>query len=573
MSEEIKVTSERVDDIPLLIAQLERMGVQFLLDEYFPTHGNWQGLSLGWVVVVWLTHILSEADHRLNHVQRWAEKRLKVLSQSTGQEVRGLDFSDDRLGDVLRDLSEDQKWKGFEGALSGRLLRVYDLEREQVRIDTTTANGYWEVTQEGLFQFGHSKDHRPDLPQVKVAMAALDPMGMPIVTEVVSGNRADDPLYIPTIKQVRESLKQRGVLYVADGKMGALQSRAYIQAGGDLYLCPLSEVQMPDEELHQHIAEFMAKHQPLTPVYREDPEAKPELIAEGFQRVESLRADVLAESICWEERQLILRSIQAAQAGEKSLRQRLEKAKEAVIALNERGRGKRRYTQIESLQEGVEAILKKYRVEGVVEVSYEQQERQRRVRSYGERPERVEEQRDITVQVTVNPTALKQALQGLGWRVYVTNAWEERLSLNQAVWAYRSEYIIERGFSRFKGHPLSLSPMYLEREDHVTGLIRLLSIGLRGLTLLEFVVRADLASRGVKLAGLYAGNPRRATARPTAELLLEAFKDLTLTLWKQGDQILSHLTPLSSLQRSILASLNFPLDIYTKLCVNSLNST
>ena len=68
MHEKPTVITERVDDIPLLLAHLERMGVQRLLDEHFLTHGNWAGLSLGWIAVVWLTHILSEADHRLNQL-------------------------------------------------------------------------------------------------------------------------------------------------------------------------------------------------------------------------------------------------------------------------------------------------------------------------------------------------------------------------------------------------------------------------------------------------------------------------------------------------------------------------
>ena len=68
MTEPLTLTTERIDDIPLLLAHLERMGLQPLLDEHFPTHGNWVGLSLGWVSVLWLTHILSEGDHRLNHV-------------------------------------------------------------------------------------------------------------------------------------------------------------------------------------------------------------------------------------------------------------------------------------------------------------------------------------------------------------------------------------------------------------------------------------------------------------------------------------------------------------------------
>ena len=65
--------------------------------------------------------------------------------------------------------------------------------------------------------------------------------------------------------------------------------------------------------------------------------------------------------------------------------------------------------------------------------------------------------------------------------------------------------------------------MYVERDDHATGLVRLLSIALRVLTRLQFVVRRQLAELGTPLAGLYAGNPKRATAHPTTERLLEAF--------------------------------------------------
>jgi transposase len=62
--------------------------------------------------------------------------------------------------------------------------------------------------------------------------------------------------------------------------------------------------------------------------------------------------------------------------------------------------------------------------------------------------------------------------------------------------------------------------MFLQREDHIKGLIRLLTIGLRLLTLAEFQVRRALAVEKSKLAGLYAGNPQRSTAQPTAERLL-----------------------------------------------------
>ena len=180
-----------------LLAQLNRMGVQGLLDKHFPTHGNWQGLSLGWVASIWLGHILSRADHRLSYVQPWAEKRLSTLSICTQQSVRALDLSDDRLEAVLGYLSEDEPWHRFEAELGGHLVRVYDLKTERVRLDSTTASGYCGVSEEGLFQWGHSKNKRPDLAQVKIMLATLDPLALPVATEVLSGEKADDPLYIP----------------------------------------------------------------------------------------------------------------------------------------------------------------------------------------------------------------------------------------------------------------------------------------------------------------------------------------------------------------------------------------
>ena len=171
--------------------------------------------------------------------------------------------------------------------------------------------------------------------------------------------------------------------------------------------------------------------------------------------------------------------------------------------------------------------------------------------------------------VSLDQEAVAAAVRQLGWRVYVTTQPSEQLSLQEAVLAYRNEYLVERAMGRLKGRPLSLTPMYLERDDHATGLIRLLSIGLRVLTLLEFGVRRRLAMAKTRLEGLYVGNPKRATAHPTAERLLEAFQGLTLTIIREGRRRRRHLTPLSRVQQRILALLDFPVAIYTRLCPDS----
>lgn len=150
MSKTLNVINERVDDIPLLTAFLKQMGVQSLLDQHFPTHGNWQGLSLGWVAVVWLSYILSQADHRLSHVQPWAEKRLETLRSCTTDTLRALDFTDDRLQAVLRYLSDDGSWLEFERELGSQLVQVYALKPRTARLDSTTASTYCGINPDGF---------------------------------------------------------------------------------------------------------------------------------------------------------------------------------------------------------------------------------------------------------------------------------------------------------------------------------------------------------------------------------------------------------------------------------------
>lgn len=212
MNEISTIITERVDDIPLLLEQMQRMRLPALLDDHFPTHGNWQGLSLGWVSTIWLSSILSRGDHRLVHVEPWVGNRLWTLRATTGQAVKRLDFTDDRLEIVRRCLHDDLRWSAFEAALNQHTVRVYDLSTARVHVDSTSASAYATVSDGGLFQFGHSKDYRPDLPQVKVMQAVLDPLGMPLATDVVSGERADDPLYLPCIERVRASVGRRGLL-------------------------------------------------------------------------------------------------------------------------------------------------------------------------------------------------------------------------------------------------------------------------------------------------------------------------------------------------------------------------
>src|SRR6266705_2979290 len=504
MHEIPNIITERVDDIPLLIEQMQRMGLPTLLDYHFPTHGNWTGLSLGWGSTIWLSSMLSRGDHRMVHVEPWVAKRLWTLGVTPGQAVRRVDFTDGRLEIVLRRLSDDTRWAAFASALNQHTVRVYDLSTARVHVASPSASVYATVSEGGLFQCGPSKDERPDLPQVKVVQAVLDPLGMPLATDVVSGERADDPLYMPCIARVQASRGRHGLLDVGDCQMASRDTRARIAAAGDVYLCPLPQVQLDQGEFDAALEAVCHGEHVLSPVVREGPKGQPEVIAEGSESPVAMRQKGEGQGESWTERRLVVRSVRQAHAAEAALRARVAKAMAQIEALTQRGRGKKRFETVSAFRQAVVPIVQRYGAENLVWFRVTQHVTPQPGRASRGQPARVDHDRHASVEVCVDDAALEAAVRRLGWRVYGTNQPAESLSLEQAVLAYRNEYQVERSLGRLKGRPLSLTPMYVQRDDHATGLIRLLSIALRVLTLLECVGRRQLAAEGAKLAGLYA---------------------------------------------------------------------
>src|SRR2546425_9998069 len=235
---DLVIITERVDDVALLIGQMVTMGFVEALDRHLPRHWKQRRLSWGWTGVIWLAYILTEGDHRKVSVEAYITGMHHTLSHLTGQRIEPLDFSDDRLRHLLTHLSQPTYGHAIEQDFNACSIEVHALSQDVIRCDATTVSGDHDVTDGGLLQFGHSKDD-PTRPQIKVMMGSLDPLGMPLATDVLSGERADDGLYIPIIERIRSGLNKTGLLFVGDGKMSALDTRASLARHQDWYLSPL----------------------------------------------------------------------------------------------------------------------------------------------------------------------------------------------------------------------------------------------------------------------------------------------------------------------------------------------
>jgi transposase len=572
---DLTITTERIDDLVLLIEMMKQIDLPGMLDRHLPRHWLQQGLSWGWVTTIWLAHILSQGDHRKLTVRDWVRQAHTTLEHVTGLSIRDTDFTDDRLTIVLRLLSNTASWHALEQELGQTIIRVYDLAHGPVRLDATTISGYHAGGPASLFQFGESKD-APDLRQVKLMMGALDPLGLPLATDVVSGERADDGLYVPIIERIITTLATTGLLFVGDSKMSAWATRVHLRTRQQHYLAPLALVGETPRELRGWIQAARSGEQPLTEIHAPAAEEGEEALAIGYEVARPCAAVVAGQPLVWTERVLVVHSAAYAELQQRGLEGRLARAAAKLWALTPpRGRGKRQIQDEVALTVAAEAILQAHKVQGLLTYTYERQV-ERTVKYVGrgrggtERPQQVVERvRYELTAVTREEAAIRALNETFGWRAYVTDVAEEELSLEAAVLSYRAEWRIERDYHRLKSAPLSIAPLFVQRDDQVVGMTHLLSIAIRLLTLIEFVVRRGLQRADAVLVGLHKENPKKATAMPTTERLLQAFKHITLTVLHFPDHVLRHVTPLTSLQEDILTRLGLSPDIYRSLERNS----
>src|SRR5512142_3038903 len=571
----LELTHQRVDDVPLLLGFLIKLRLPEILDRHLPPPPLHQGLSNGWLITVWITYVLSRADHRKSPVQAWADRLRHTLETLVGQPIRPVEFGDDRLTLVLRRLGDPAAWESLEADLWHTHCDVYALPVERVRLDATTSCGYHTVTADGLMQLGHSKDHRPDLAQFKLMAAVAEPSGLFLAGDVHPGNAADDPLYLPLYRRVRAILGQTGLLYAGDCKMAALETRAEIAANQDFYLTrlPLTGAVATQFSAWVEAALGGEPNAKLIEIHRGE-----ELLVRGYEFERPQTAVVGQGEHPWTERVPIIPSEAAAQSQAAALDRRLKQTEAALRGLTPPpGPGRTQFTTGWEVELAVKALLAAQNATGLLTVTWGRQETSREHyvgAGRGGPNRRTTTERSVRYQITAvtrDEAAIERLVARMGWQAQVTNAAAARLSLGDAVLGYRAGTCVERAFHQLKDQPLGIRPLFVHRDDQVRGLTHLLTLALRVLTLFEVLVRRAKDQSGEELKGLYPGPPKRPTDRPTAQRVLEAIVRTGVTLIQEvsAEGCRWHLTALPVLVRRVLGYLGLSDEVYTRLVINS----
>jgi transposase len=261
-----------------------------------------------------------------------------------------------------------------------------------------------------------------------------------------------------------------------------------------------------------------------------------------------------------------------AEQQRKGLRARLLQAEKQLAALNKRPGDDR-----DKLVERALAVVKQHHAADYLHVTVTEVSEQRQRFNGPGRPGPARTKHTLNTTRLVVECEREQAAiavfeQLAGYRQYATNAPNKRLSLLDGVQCYRQQWQPERAFHRLKNGLIPIAPLYLQTDDRIAGLVLLLTIALRVLTLIEFVVRRELSKNEEVLKGLYSGNAGRATATPTTERLLDAFEPVTLYRYQTPQGSSYQVSKLSALQTRILQLLGISPSIYDPVAVAQYDS-
>jgi transposase len=174
---------------------------------------------------------------------RWVAERVAIeglTGLTDDRAYRAMDFLLDALDEIAAEVFS-------------AVAHLLNLDLDIVFVDTTST--YWETetadelaeladdpaddemsnpVEAGTRAFGHSKDHRGDLPQVVIAMAVTRD-GVPVRCWTFPGDTADTAI-IRTVKDDLGGWGLRRLVWVADRGFASAANRAYLTRGGGHYI-------------------------------------------------------------------------------------------------------------------------------------------------------------------------------------------------------------------------------------------------------------------------------------------------------------------------------------------------
>ena len=533
----------RIGEIPLLQTVARRLGFDSLLRRYIKPHGNERYPAADTLLL--LVFNIASGRQPLYELGRWTadiDGRLLGRKSSLSEEM----FSDDRYGRALDKLFEvDRATLTTDCAVC--VVRSAGCELDQLHNDSTTVKttGRMPATSPtGLsFEYGHSKDHRPDLKQIVFNLTISADGAVPVHCKTYPGNRTDDTTHIETWKALCGIAGRRDFLYVADRKLCTSKQLSFIAGNGGRVVTIVPETWKEVKTFKESMR--------VSPKSRKRILRRPVANREGsFETFYSIggKHETLkgGYGLHW------IYSTQKRERDRSAREKRLEEAEMALADVSGRLNVRNLKTR-EQIQRRVEKILKEHDVAAFYDVAVEEA-RESSVKQAGRgRPGRGT--RYVKRVKTVYSLSWRRNREALLRENNVDGVFpllctDRSMGAKEALLAYKYQPRLEKRFEQLKSVHLA-APTLFKKIARVEAMMMLFFMALIIQSVIEREVRRSMKAKRVEAIAVYPEH--RLAYHPTTARIFDRFHDMSVYRVMRGDELeMEYRDELTPVHREVL---------------------
>jgi transposase len=235
-SQGVEKRSYQVGGVRLILKYLDRVGLMEIVGQYCPRRPREDGVSEGEAIAALVINRML-APCALNNMAAWvAQTGLHWLLGIADPKK----FNYDRLVDAL--LAVYRHWSEIAAEVTLRAVAAFGLKVETVHYDLTSILFYGDYEGSAWVDYGYSRDHRPDRPQINLGLSATDDgeVVLPGGSDIHRGNTNDGATTVGTHQQLREMFQRSDILVTGDRIMQSAVNMLTLARAHGRFLGPVA---------------------------------------------------------------------------------------------------------------------------------------------------------------------------------------------------------------------------------------------------------------------------------------------------------------------------------------------
>ncbi len=518
-----------LDHLGLVAGMCGELKIAKLIDTHLPNDSADKILSTGNAIVGLILNGLGFVNKRLYLVSHFFKNKPvdKLLNVSY---LEASHFNDDALArslDAVYDFGVSKLYSLISSHAIGYLSKEYGLKVGSGQLDNTTfhlhgkeKNIELENGQKLEIVKGYSKDHRPDLVQIGLQLIVENKSKVPLLMEVLSGNKEESKSYGEFISNYSEQLKKdyHVDLVVVDSKLYNQDNLSILSTKGSLkwvtrvpnHLNGIKELLLTtDKTAFKPLKNYDGyKYQVVCSTYGEVRQRWLVLFSEAkYNRdLSSLNKKLLRATIL-------------AQKELKKLSRVLFDTKEAAIEASKKLSNSLKYNKLEEV-----TILSKnhYKTKGKPKK--------------GQQPDRISYY--IRANMSSDIEVYEAEKEKIGYFVLATNQLNEiEIPSEKLLEYYKSQSSVERSFRFLKNPNIVASSLFVQKPERMTAILMVMTLCLLVYSALEYATRTLLRKNDLS----FPNQQGKLVQNPTMKWIFEFFEGVHVLYTTDNQQIILNL--------------------------------